>query len=521
MLVVKKYHSQKYAIVAPRGETPARDEALKGVFWKHSKHQPGYVFSPSYRRGTWNGRVNNFSPTDIRAGFLKESLDALDNANVEWQWEDNKQPEVLPFRTETSNEFSYEEFTKFCSDLIEAVNPKFKKKHNIELELRDYQVDAGYKLLREKIGIALHSTSAGKSIMIAFVLGFLFYKAAISKAVILVPLQSLVTQFYRDLIDYGFKESFIGKVFSDSKEINKPIVVATAASAKNIIDTLDSEVFFDKTDMLICDEVHRSSAKTTYKTVTHFKNAKYFFGCTGTLPESELDKDKVFSIFGQILDKRNLKELENEYNAVTKVKVGILNFCYGKMGFLSRLSMNSSTDEWNQEVEFLQNDDKFRNPYIIGTIKNNFNSGRNVVVLVKNIAYGVRMYNKIKEEIDCNNEQCVFWIDGTMKLRDVDAIIEKCKQDNFNYVIVTDFQKFSTGINIKTISAVFLIDAGQSDVTVAQTIGRGVRKNVGKEDVLVFDCSCDLKYGSRHGRKRKKLYEREGFFVMEKNIEVY
>ena len=63
-----------------------------------------------------------------------------------------------------------------------------------------------------------------------------------------------------------------------------------------------------------------------------------------------------------------------------------------------------------------------------------------------------------------------------------------------------------------------MIDAGKSKINVAQTIGRGVRKAQDKTDVLILDCSCDLKYGDRHGRKRKKLYVEEGFMVMEKNI---
>ena len=65
---------------------------------------------------------------------------------------------------------------------------------------------------------------------------------------------------------------------------------------------------------------------------------------------------------------------------------------------------------------------------------------------------------------------------------------------------------------------VAMIDAGKSKITVAQTIGRGVRKTKTKSEVYILDCSCDLKYGERHGNKRKKLYIEEGFTVMEKMV---
>ena len=518
MLTVKKIHSQKYVIKAERGQTSVRDDALKRVFWNHSKHQPGYIFTPAYKSGRWNGKVNLFSATDIRAGFLREALDELDNKGIEWQWEGNKIPDHLPFRYDEHDDFTYEEFRSFCEKLIKGCGPKFKEKHGIDLEIRDYQIDAAFKFLKRKIGIALHATSAGKSLMIAFILGFLFYKNMIEKAVILVPLQSLVTQFYRDLIDYGFKEGFVGKLYSDEKQTSRPITVAMTVSSHNMIDTLEGEDFFKKTDILICDEVHKSAAKTVTETIMNFTEAKYFFGCTGTLPEAELDQDRVFSMFGHVLDTRKLKELQEEYNAVSNVKVGILNFSYGEKAFLSNLSFKTSTDDWHSEVRFLQGDDEFRNPYIVNTLVNNYNQGRNIVVLVKNIEYGLKMYDKIGKEVDTKNKKCVFWIDGSTKLQEVDRVIDKCKSGDIQYIIVTDFQKFSTGVNIPNIDVVCFCDSAKSKITVAQSIGRGVRKTKTKDEVIILDCACDLKYGARHSRIRKKLYEKEGFEVYEKTI---
>jgi len=507
LLKIKRVNSQKYVI---GGDLTLRDKTLKKMVWQHAKHQNGYLFTQAYKSGRWNGKVQVYRPTNIRAGYLQETIDYLDASEIPWVWEnpdDNKYDDI-----------DYDEFVKFCTKLIEAVSPSFQKKHNIDLEVRDYQINAAYKFLTQRIGIALHATSAGKSLTIAFILGYLFYKNLIKKAVILVPLQSLVTQFYRDLLDFGFKDNFVGKLYSSEKQINRAITVAMTNSTHNILGTMEEENFFDSIDLVICDEVHKASSKTVIESTLRFHNAKYFFGCTGTLPEDELDKEIVHSLYGNVIDKRKLKELKEEYNAVSNVMVGILNFSYGMKGLRSRTKSSDSHMDWHEEVEFLQNDFEFRNPYIVSTLVNNFDKKKNIVALVKNIDYGTKMYHKICEAVDRKARKSVYWIDGSMKLSDRDDIMQKCRKSKTPYIIVTNFQVFSTGVNIPNIDVVAMIDAGKSKINVAQTIGRGVRKSENKVDVLILDCSCDLKYGSRHGRKRQKLYIEEGFTVMEKEI---
>jgi len=520
MLTIEKVNAQKYTVSAEWGKASERNEALKKLVWKHSHHVPGYQFTPKFQKGSWNGRVSVFTPANIRAGFLSETITHLTANNIEWEWKDGKEPEHLPYRITDKDPFTFSEFRSFCEKLISACGDKFEKKYNIKLEIRDYQIEAAFKAITQKTGIALHATSAGKSLTIAFILAFLFFKKLISKAVILVPLQSLVTQFTGDLMDFGFNENFVGQLYSKKKQIDKPITVAMINSVHNLTDTVAGKDLFENTDLVICDEVHKAAAKTVEASVLNFVNARYFFGCTGTLPEDALSRDIIFSLFGYVLDQRKLKELEEEYDAVSSVKVGILTFCYGDRSFMSRLKRSSSVADWRSEVEFLQTDDEFRNPYIVKTLKNNFESGKNVVALVKNIAYGVHMFDMLKKEIDSENLFSIFGSGEESKtLEERDEIISYCRSTKSTYLIVTNFQIFSTGINIPNLDVVAMIDAGKSKITVAQTIGRGVRRTKKKSNVIILDCSCDMKYGNRHGSNRKKLYIEEGFTVFEKKIE--
>ena len=61
-------------------------------------------------------------------------------------------------------------------------------------------------------------------------------------------------------------------------------------------------------------------------------------------------------------------------------------------------------------------------------------------------------------------------------------------------------------------------DGGKSNISIGQSVGRGVRKFDDKKEVYILDCYADLKYSYQHGRKRKDLYESEGFKVIKKII---
>jgi superfamily II DNA or RNA helicase len=509
MLILKKIHAQHYTLNAERGKTKERDKAVQSVIFRHRKKVAGYQFSSKYKNNTWDGNVYNFAASRIRAGFLKETIEHLNTFQIPWMWENNEAPKDLPFHTQ--DEFDPKEFAEFCAAYLSSISPKYKEKYDIDLQIRPYQIETSFKCLTHKTGVALHATGSGKSLTISLILAFLFHKKKISKAAIVVPRQSLTTQFRDDLIDFGFQSSSIGLVLATEKNINRPITIVMNQSLRSMEGTLAEEEFLKEVDFVICDEVHSAAAKTVTNSILMFTNSKYFLGFTGTLPEDELDKDVIHSLFGYVLDEKKVMDLD-EYLA--EVTVGILTFCYGAKAAESRKQRTESTKGWNEEVKFLQEDDAFRNSYITNIIYQNYTKGGKVVVLVKNIIYGTKLYNMIKE---LGAKKC-YWIEGSMPLTQRDEIIKECKNSEDPYVIVTNFSIFSTGINIPNLSLVVFADSSESKITIAQSIGRGIRRTRTKTKVSILDCSCDLKYGARHGRKRKKLYEEEGFKVVEKFV---
>jgi superfamily II DNA or RNA helicase len=508
LLTLKKNNAQSYSLTADRGKASERDKAVQSIIYRHRKRVEGYLFTGAYKSGKWDGFTYNFKPANIRAGFLRETIEHLNSFQIPWQWDNNEPPKDLPFPVK--DEFDSKDFSEFCKTYIEAFTPKFRESYGVDFEVRPYQIEASWKAINNKTGIIRHATGAGKSFVIALTLAYLFHKGVISKAVIVVPRQSLTTQFKGDLIDFGFNEDRIGLILSGQKQTNKPLTIVMNQSLRTMKDTLMEGEFLSKVDFVICDEVHTASAETVSKSILSFTTSKYFLGFTGTIPENELDADTLYSMFGYVIDDKGVTELSG--SVLSTVTVGILTFNYGKKSKESKASRVDSSSDWNSEVQFLQNDDVFRNPYIVNMIENNYKKGMKLVVLVKNIEYGNKMFKLVKEKCDKN----IYWVDGSMSLKDRDDIIKKCKKSEDPYVILTNYQIFSTGINIPNISGVFLIDGGKSKITIAQTIGRGVRKTQIKNSVIILDCACDLKYGARHARQRKKLYEDEGFKVIEK-----
>jgi superfamily II DNA or RNA helicase len=303
-------------------------------------------------------------------------------------------------------------------------------------------------------------------------------------------------------------------------QTSRKITVASKDTLVGMIDTPTGDDYFESNHLVICDECHGASSKTVTKCIGAFHNMKFQFGFTGTLPEDELDREIVSSHFGKVLDEKKLKELENKYDAVSNVTVGMLKFNYGKKSFISRTSFDESHNEWVEEVKFIQGDDDFRNPYIVKTIVDNHEKGRNIVVLVKNIEFGEKIYREIRKRTDQNTYVIFGSGEESVKLTERDKIIKKCKKSKKPYIIVTNFQIFSMGVNIPNLNLVAMVDAGKSKITVAQTIGRGVRKTDDKDQVFILDCYADLKYSHNHGLKRKKLYAEEGFKVLEKEVTI-
>jgi superfamily II DNA or RNA helicase len=86
------------------------------------------------------------------------------------------------------------------------------------------------------------------------------------------------------------------------------------------------------------------------------------------------------------------------------------------------------------------------------------------------------------------------------------------KQDDA--CILASYGTFSTGVNIKKIDNIIFASPSKSRIRNLQSIGRGLRKGNGKENLRLFDIADDLwgdNYTLRHLKDRINIYNEEQF----------
>ena len=82
-------------------------------------------------------------------------------------------------------------------------------------------------------------------------------------------------------------------------------------------------------------------------------------------------------------------------------------------------------------------------------------------------------------------------------------------ETNNNVICIAMSSIFSTGVNIKNIHMIMFAAGGKSFIRTIQSIGRGLRLHESKNKLLIIDLCDQLKYGIRHGDKRKEIYSLE------------
>ena len=117
-------------------------DVLKALGKKYSAKTPGYQFTPAYKRRTWDGTKQFFSPRSGKfgTGLLSSVLKDLDFIDREYEIIDNRTP------------------ISFKSYLLPTI------------ELRDYQKSLVEEALCEKGCIIKAPTGSGKTIVIASIL---------------------------------------------------------------------------------------------------------------------------------------------------------------------------------------------------------------------------------------------------------------------------------------------------------------------------------------------------------------
>jgi superfamily II DNA or RNA helicase len=447
-------------------------------------------FSPAYKKKYWNGKIYLLSlqTGEIYAGLLDKVIEKLKAHNYTYKFQDNKYYGP-PF------------------EINELINPEGVKDYMTSIcshTPRDYQISGVTEALKFNRKILLSPTGSGKSLMIYSLVRYYVEKG--EKILIIVPTTSLVSQIYKDFIDYGWDAgSYCHKIYAGAeKNTDFPVTISTWQA----IFKLDKS-YFDDFGCVIMDECHNSKAKSLVGIMTKLHNAKYRFGFTGTFDGIETHKWVLEGLFGPSYKITKTDELMQQ---------GVLSKLDIQCIVIKHPAKNFNTYE--EEIQYLISNDK-RNKFIS---KLALSLKGNTLILFSRVeTHGAILYEKINSSKIGNRK--VFFVHGGVDTEERELVREITEREN-DAIIVASYGVFSTGINIKMLHNIIFASPSKSRVRNLQSIGRALRVGKNKNKAMLYDIADDCSYKARknytlnHFIERVKLYNEENFNYQISNITI-
>lgn len=354
------------------------------------------------------------------------------------------------------------------------------------------------------------------------VVAYMMEQLGIKKILMIVPNVSLVVQATGDFEQYNKSRVpiRIQQIYAGVKiRKSSNIVIGTYQSL-----TKKDEEYFQQFDAVFVDETHKAKANSIQKIMDLCWHCDYRFGLSGTIPKrGTVNRLSLMSAMGPLVTQVKANYLQDEGH-IAKCKVLQIHMDYAtneqKEAF-SSLSKNPYDRQklFTLEQNFINQNDK-RLDFVCNVIKK---STSNSLVLFHKIAYGEKLYQKLREITD----KKIYYVDGSVNA-DIREEFKKRMEKNDDVIIVASYGTFSTGISIKNIHNIFFTESFKSEVIIRQSIGRGLRKHASKDTVKIYDFIDDFRYKTedhdwlnyiyRHGMSRRTIYKEEKFPFDVQNI---
>ena len=377
-------------------------------------------------------------------------------------------------------------------DIVKPSNCKNSSVYNLlKYPLRDYQLSSVENALKFGRGIIKLGTGGGKTLTIASLLMSLYEDNPKLKILIIVPDLGLVNQTYNDFDEYNVKFKFTRWTGKIKPDLTANCIIANRGILQSKFEDND---WIKYVDTLVVDECHTIKKSNKISKMVNQITTNNKFGLTGTLPDNKPDEWNILGKLGKVIYDKDSYELRLE-SYLTNVDVKVIEVKYNDKPLYI-----SGNNNFKTELDFIYTNE-FRNN-VIDNICNKFNN--NSLILVNHLAHGDALYDKLSKSKD----KQVFFVKGEVEVETRDEI-KKIMETNSNVICIAMSSIFSTGINIKNIHMIMFASGGKSFIRTIQSIGRGLRLHESKNKLLIIDICDQLKYGIRHGDKRKEIYKSE------------
>jgi len=444
-------------------EGPCSPDLLKALDKALSFYEPGFRFTPAYKRHVWDGKKHLFDPKQkaFPAGLsyrviatLKEFLG--DDYALDVQ--DARPPG--PFE-----------------DAI-AIPAETVRLHGVDLfsDQRE-MIKAATTNLR---GCLCLATGFGKTEVAAGVLK----AASRRRGLFLVNKKGLMAQT-ADRFEDRLQER-VGRLGGGYRDTSRRVTVATVQTVYQHLKSLTE--FLDEQQVVIYDEAHTIAPGMSFP-VLQAVHAPVRLGLSATIKEASR-RMAVEAFLGPILVESGAKELIAAGRAtparVRMIRVG---------GFVEEQTYDEIYDKgivYNRS----------RNAAIVQAVEEQLHLGRRVLTLVVRIDHGYALAASLA---------CPF-LHGGSSLDEIQDAKKKIANGTLDCVVASTI--FDFGQDIPTIDVLVLAGGGSSPLRTIQRMGRALRLAPGKTEALIIDfmdLSNDIL--RRHSEERRRTYERKGFPV--------
>lgn len=446
----------------------------------------GAQFNPMVKARIWNGIIHTVFPYKKRAyaGLHDAIVKSLNDSghNVESTVTSGKN--ITP---------------EFVDTVFEKLN-MYTKKGGTPLEIRDYQKNGVYEVIKRGRAIVVSPTGSGKSAMIYAISRMMCAEKKIT--LIVVPSIGLVSQMKGDFKDYSGENGWDAEnrvqtiSGGSSTNVTCPVVVATWQTLRNLPNE-----WFAKFGALIVDEAHEAAAKSISTITSNCVNASVKAGFTGSLDKTKTNKMMLHALFGppvQVATTRTL--MEKNQLADVDIKVIILNYS-------KETSRETSRLKYAEEVQYLA-EKRARTKFICklaGSIKGN------TLIFFQLVRHGQEIVAQLAEQYP---ERIIKFIDGSTTAEEREAI-RTLTENNDGVIIVASYGTTSRGVNIRRLHNLIFASPTKSYVRVVQSMGRGTRQTEGKDKFTLYDIADKLSmtktpnFTYEHCLERLKIYSTE------------
>ena len=457
---------------------------------------PGYRFMPAYRSKRWDGKLRLYSKATgkIYGGLLSYIYAFAKEREYRIEIENDVYVSSKINKTDSDN---------FCNSLK-------PKSNNKDIEIRDYQLQSIYQVLKRHKLLLLSPTASGKSLIIYCLIRFLRLKGL--KILLIVPTTSLVEQMYSDFKDYGWNvEGNCHRIYYGyDKETDKNVVISTWQS----LATFEKD-YFSQFDVVFGDEAHTFKSKSLTKIMSSLTNAKYKIGTTGTLDDTKTHKLVLEGLFGPVYRATTTRELIDK-KQLSDFKIECLVLKHNEQ---NRKEIRGAT--YQQEMDYICAHTK-RNTFIRNLCKS---LDGNTLCLFQYVEkHGKILYDLIGDTLDPQTRK-IFFVYGGTETKDRETV-RSITENETNAIIVASFGTFSTGINIRNLHNIIFSSPSKSRIRNLQSIGRGLRLGDKKTKATLYDIADDLSIGAyknytlNHFSERINTYVQEDFDYEIHNIDL-